>query len=175
MISQGENSHLSTAWSMFVPGGERDSLLKAARELAQREMARGRPSRAEMRNRTWAASTSRSPVQEMNVATGLGTPIYGVATAAPSFHAQIPLHRHDGRCQGPPARPKLACLSAHPRPLHRGFPNTWGLNRPIPSHKRDHPSRARGLPVQLLKGKVAKAEISYTVTLFEATQVQYSR
>lgn len=67
-----------------------------------------------------------------------------------------------------------AFLSAYPWPVHRGFPNMWGLNRPIPSCKHDCHLHARGLPAQLSKGKVAKAEISYTRTLFEAMQIQYS-
>lgn len=172
MISQRENSHLSTAWSTFVPEGERDSPLKVARQLARRETARRGPSGAKTRNGTWAASTHRSLVQEINIATSLGTLIHGVATSASSFHAQIPLHRHDGRCPDPMAHPKPACSSAHPQPVHRGFPNTWRLRRPIPSSKHNRHSRARGLPGQLLKGKVARAKISYMRMLFEAMQIQ---
>lgn len=159
MISHRENSHLSTARSTSVPEGERDSLLKVARQLAQRETAGRGPSGAQMRNGTWAASAHRSLVQEINIATSLGTLIHGVATAASSFHTQIPLHRHNGRCPDPMANPKPACYSAHPQPVHRGFPNMRQLRRPTPSCKHNHHSRARGLLGQLLKGKVARAKL----------------
>lgn len=88
------------------------------------------------------------PGQEINVATSLQTP----STTASSFHAQIPLHHHDGRYPDPMSHPKPASLC--PLPAH-----SQGLSQHVRAQQADSCPQAqlslvcKGPPSTAVKGE----------------------